>query len=126
LNSSISRYFRSCHASFCSANKAHRSGPERIALQSRRGDHECLSCWESCYGRPCTPGTTALARLTRRSARYATLPARHGVDRRIDGLIVDLERGFVGMHTTQYAGNLLRRMTRAQQLLNQGPERAKE
>jgi hypothetical protein len=67
----------------------------------------------------------ALLRLTQAGDQLtAQRAARHGIDRRVDRFVTDLKGRLIGMHATQYAGNLFGRMARAQQALYQRPERA--
>lgn len=69
--------------------------------------------------------TSRLARLAQAGDQLAAeFAAWHGVDGRVERLVTDLEPRAVGMHTCQYAGNLLRRVALAQQVLNDGPQRS--
>ena len=75
----------------------------------------------------CTPSAQSptLASLAQAGDQLGTqLTARHGVKRGVAGLVADLERRVVRLHSAQYARDLLRRMSIARQLCDVAPQRA--
>ena len=58
----------------------------------------------------------------RRHWQSTTLTARHGVKRSVDIIVADLERRVVRLHSAQYARDLLRRMSIAQQSCARAPQ----
>ena len=75
----------------------------------------------------CTPSARLPTRasLAQAGDQLGTqLTARHGVKRGVDGLVADLERRVVRLHSAQYARDLLRHMPIAQQSCAVAPQRA--
>ena len=73
----------------------------------------------------CTPSARppTLASLAQAGAKLGTQhTARHGVKRSVDGLVADLERRVVRLHSAQYARDLLRRMSIVQQSCDVAPQ----
>ena len=73
----------------------------------------------------CTPSARppTLASLAQAGAKLGTQhTARHGVKRGVDGLVADLERRVVRLHSAQYARDLLRRMSIVQQSCDVAPQ----
>ena len=75
----------------------------------------------------CTPSARSLTLVAVALAgdqRSTQLTARHGVNRGVDGLVSDLEHRIVRLHSAQYARDLFRRITIAQQSRAVAPQRA--
>ena len=75
----------------------------------------------------CTPSARAstLASLAQAGDQLGTqLTARHGVKRGVDGLVANLQRRVVRLHSAQYARDLLRRMSIAQKSCDVAPQRS--
>ena len=73
----------------------------------------------------CTPSARSptLAGLAQAGDQLGTqLTARHGVKCGVDGLVADLEHRVVRLHSAQYARDLLRRMSSAQQSCDVAPQ----
>ena len=73
----------------------------------------------------CTPSARSptLASLAQAGDQLGTqLTARHGVKRGVDGLVADLERRVVRLQSAQYARDLFRRMSIAQQSCDVAPQ----
>ena len=73
----------------------------------------------------CTPSARSptLASLAQAGDQLGTQhTARHGVKRGVDGLVADLERRVVQLHSAQYTRDLLRRMPIAQQSCAAAPQ----
>ena len=74
----------------------------------------------------CTPSARSptLAGLAQAGDQLGVqLTARHCVKRGVDGLVADLERRVVRLHSAQYVRDLLQRMPIAQQLCDIAPQR---
>ena len=72
----------------------------------------------------CTPSARppTFASLARAGDQLSTqLTAQHGVKRSVDGLVADLERRVVQLHSAHYAGDLLQRRPIAQKLCDIAP-----
>ena len=69
-------------------------------------------------------GSAALAGLAQTGKQLTAQSAtRHGVERGIDGLVTDLKRGLVRVHSLQYARDLFGRMLFPKQAFDQSPQR---
>jgi len=70
--------------------------------------------------RPRSPALACLAQA--RDQFRSQLSPRHGIQRRVDGFVTDLQRRIRCVHPPQYAGDLLRRMPTAQEARDLRPQ----